>query len=80
MIPRNPTATPLIRLRPDSIAMKVMPNSASRKNSAGENASTTGCSTGSIAARNIAPITPPTPDAPSDAPSARPASPLCAIG
>ncbi len=78
--PRNPTETPLIRLRPESIAMKVIPNSARRKNSAGEKARMTGLRTGSMAARNSAPITPPTPDAPRDAPSARPASPRCAIG
>ena len=60
--------------------MKVMPSSASRKNSAGLNASTTGSSTGIMTANTIAPMMPPKPEAVTLAPSARPASPFLAIG
>ncbi len=60
--------------------MKVMPSSASRKNSAGLNAITTGSSTGIMTANTIAPMMPPTPEAVTLAPSARPASPFLAMG
>ncbi len=75
-----PTSRPLSRLSPDRVAMKVMPRMASRKNSAGLKDSTSGRRTGSMAARNRPPMTPPKPDAPRLAPSARPASPFCVIG
>jgi hypothetical protein len=60
--------------------MKVMPITASRKNSAGLNDSTIGSRTGIIIAKTIAPMMPPTPDAVMLAPRARPASPFLAIG
>ncbi len=78
--PRKPTIRPLTSESPESIAISVMPNSASRKNSAGPNVSTIGRSSGISESRNSPPITPPSPDAPNDAPSALPASPCLVIG
>ncbi len=66
--------------RPARNAIRVMPSTASRKNSAGLKLRTIGSSTGIMSAKTIAPTMPPKPEAVMLAPSARPASPFLAIG
>ncbi len=77
--PNNPQIRPFKKFLPESVAMKVMPNSASRKNSAGLNARIMGSRMESESPRNTAPIRPPTVDAPKLAPRALPAKPLRVI-
>ena len=76
----QPNNQPLEQIVPLKAAIKVMPSTARRKNSAGLKAKTMGPAIGNRRLRNMAPMTPPTPEAASVAPRARPASPFWAMG
>ena len=78
--PKAPVHNPLSMLPPLRDATKVIPRSASMKNSEEPMESTRGCTMGMARARAKAPKTAPTSELMSAAPRARPASPFFAMG
>ena len=78
--PMPPAIMPLSTFAPLTVAMNKMPSNASAKNSGDAKLSTSGRMIGMASASMKAPMTAPTRELISAAPSARPASPFLAMG